>query len=94
MSDTLFQSTRDEAIALLEQALTLLGDSPAGTGMSPDSELNYLARLNTATDRLNARRSLEIADADKRRVAETATGLTMAVWLKATRRATKRSWIR
>jgi len=57
--------------------------------MSPDSELNYLTRLNTATDRLNARRSLDIADADRRRVAETATGLTMAVWLKSTRRATK-----
>nr|WP_231980457.1 HNH endonuclease signature motif containing protein [Tessaracoccus coleopterorum] len=45
--------------------------------------------MSSATDRLNARRSLDISDADRRRVAEAATGLTMAVWLKSTRRATK-----
>ncbi|NHB85314.1 hypothetical protein G7085_13640 [Tessaracoccus sp. HDW20] len=51
--------------------------------------MEQLASLNTLIDRLLATRSLAISDADRRRVAEAATGLTMAVWLKSTRRATK-----
>nr|WP_231979414.1 DUF222 domain-containing protein [Tessaracoccus coleopterorum] len=87
MLDGPFPNTRDEAIARLEQGLHLW-NSPQTSG-TPEHELEQLAQLNTLIDRLLATRSLAISDADKRRVAETATGLTMAVWLKSTRRATK-----
>ena len=89
MSGDVFQSRRDEAIALLERGLSLWQDATSDPHETPAHELELFDRLTSAGDRLTVQVAVTAADVDRRRICETVTGLPLSTRMMSKNRATK-----